>query len=119
PHNRSCFAVNRPSHLLSDPPYSVRLHSFPTRRSSDLIDLDFEIEIFGSYARLPLAISTIAEAMCASDDFIYVAARDRVYKAKTTDRKSTRLNSSHASISYAVFCLNKKNGRIMHLSSAI
>src|SRR5438876_7763615 len=27
----------------------------------------------------------------------------------TTDRKSTRLNSSHPSISYAVFCLKKKN----------
>src|SRR5207249_7592832 len=26
------------------------------------------------------------------------------------DRKSTRLNSSHVSISYAVFCLNKKHG---------
>src|SRR4051812_49979806 len=26
------------------------------------------------------------------------------------DRKSTRLNSSHMSISYAVFCLKKKNG---------
>src|SRR5438445_2174375 len=28
------------------------------------------------------------------------------------DRKSTRLNSSHANISYAVFCLKKKNSRI-------
>src|SRR3712207_7495661 len=28
--------------------------------------------------------------------------------AKFTDRKSTRLNSSHANISYAVFCLKKK-----------
>src|SRR6267378_1518969 len=27
-----------------------------------------------------------------------------------TDRKSTRLNSSHVEISYAVFCLKKKNG---------
>src|SRR3712207_7111217 len=27
---------------------------------------------------------------------------------KDTDRKSTRLNSSHANISYAVFCLKKK-----------
>src|SRR3712207_7469390 len=27
------------------------------------------------------------------------------------DRKSTRLNSSHANISYAVFCLKKKTGR--------
>src|SRR2546430_11482774 len=30
-------------------------------------------------------------------------------QAKTTDRKSTRLNSSHSQISYAVFCLKKKN----------
>src|SRR5699024_12344988 len=28
-----------------------------------------------------------------------------------TDRKSTRLNSSHVSISYAVFCLKKKRSR--------
>src|SRR5438128_5924082 len=28
---------------------------------------------------------------------------------RTLDRKSTRLNSSHGSISYAVFCLKKKN----------
>src|SRR3712207_8078507 len=28
------------------------------------------------------------------------------------DRKSTRLNSSHANISYAVFCLKKKNNRL-------
>src|SRR3712207_7492453 len=33
------------------------------------------------------------------------ASKDRVF---TTDRKSTRLNSSHANISYAVFCLKKK-----------
>src|SRR3712207_7448110 len=30
-------------------------------------------------------------------------------RAYTGDRKSTRLNSSHANISYAVFCLKKKN----------
>src|SRR3712207_7191437 len=36
--------------------------------------------------------------------------RGRVHVAKlmTRDRKSTRLNSSHANISYAVFCLKKK-----------
>src|SRR3712207_8914339 len=28
-----------------------------------------------------------------------------------SDRKSTRLNSSHANISYAVFCLKNKNGK--------
>src|SRR5690625_6837318 len=30
------------------------------------------------------------------------------------DRKSTRLNSSHVAISYAVFCLKKKNNRTYH-----
>src|SRR3712207_8673661 len=33
--------------------------------------------------------------------------------ATILDRKSTRLNSSHANISYAVFCLKKKNTLIM------
>src|SRR3712207_7900178 len=31
-----------------------------------------------------------------------------VFKEEQKDRKSTRLNSSHANISYAVFCLKKK-----------
>src|SRR5699024_12067957 len=31
------------------------------------------------------------------------------------DRKSTRLNSSHVSISYAVFCLKKKNERFSYI----
>src|SRR5699024_11830015 len=31
------------------------------------------------------------------------------YGGRIEDRKSTRLNSSHVSISYAVFCLKKKN----------
>src|SRR3712207_8725868 len=35
------------------------------------------------------------------------------------DRKSTRLNSSHANISYAVFCLKKKKHIIIHLNSYI
>src|SRR3712207_8851915 len=33
------------------------------------------------------------------------------------DRKSTRLNSSHANISYAVFCLKKKDTPTSHLQS--
>src|SRR5256885_13166794 len=36
----------------------------------------------------------------------------------TTDRKSTRLNSSHLVISYAVFCL-KKNKLLINLSTLI
>src|SRR3712207_8357090 len=36
---------------------------------------------------------------------------------RAQDRKSTRLNSSHANISYAVFCLKKKKKHICHLTS--
>src|SRR5207245_6911995 len=36
-------------------------------------------------------------------------ARPKRWMDATLDRKSTRLNSSHGSISYAVFCLKKKN----------
>src|SRR5437899_8195768 len=37
------------------------------------------------------------------------AAARRFYRRTERDRKSTRLNSSHLGISYAVFCLKKKN----------
>src|SRR5438309_9326606 len=38
----------------------------------------------------------------------YPTHRPRSSRSTTRDRKSTRLNSSHSSISYAVFCLKKK-----------
>src|SRR5256886_11442155 len=38
---------------------------------------------------------------------------------KVKDRKSTRLNSSHSQISYAVFCLKKKKKKTSELSSHI
>src|SRR3712207_7882476 len=47
---------------------------------------------------------------------VHVVRRDHVHPrlerlehCRGGDRKSTRLNSSHANISYAVFCLKKKN----------
>src|SRR2546430_12729021 len=36
---------------------------------------------------------------------------DRAHDPAARDRKSTRLNSSHSQISYAVFCLKKKTAR--------
>src|SRR5438094_6823758 len=39
-------------------------------------------------------------------------AAGRIGEPERPDRKSTRLNSSHRTISYAVFCLKKKKGRI-------
>src|SRR5688572_31117777 len=37
----------------------------------------------------------------------------RIRSLALSDRKSTRLNSSHSQISYAVFCLKKKNTRVL------
>src|SRR5690606_40930822 len=42
----------------------------------------------------------------------------RQVRALRPDRKSTRLNSSHVKISYAVFCLKKKTGNINIFSFA-
>src|SRR3712207_8056830 len=42
----------------------------------------------------------------------HVDGADEIETAIAQDRKSTRLNSSHANISYAVFCLKKKDSRI-------
>src|SRR5205085_1570911 len=39
------------------------------------------------------------------------ARAGRAAASRRADRKSTRLNSSHSQISYAVFCLKKKNNR--------
>src|SRR2546430_13430286 len=47
---------------------------------------------------------SVGDAMGTKED----AARMRVSRALEKDRKSTRLNSSHSQISYAVFCLKKK-----------
>src|SRR5258708_27281131 len=53
-----------------------------------------------------------------------IGRRRRDFENQIEDRKSTRLNSSHQIISYAVFCLKKKkndrneNNKEHHLSSA-
>src|SRR3712207_8208635 len=47
------------------------------------------------------------------DLFVFSKAGDDGFDLYAVDRKSTRLNSSHANISYAVFCLKKKNNRLI------
>src|SRR2546426_8088218 len=46
---------------------------------------------------------------------IHVAVVGRPNVGKARDRKSTRLNSSHLVISYAVFCLKKKKRKQLHI----
>src|SRR5689334_24769433 len=86
------------------------LHSFPTRRSSDLL------------RRRHILAATIGNALEFYDFLTYAFfaiqighaffpsgnAYANLMLSLATDRKSTRLNSSHSSTSYAVFCLKKK-----------
>src|SRR5437773_8774956 len=85
------------------------LHSFPTRRSSDLW--------FQSPAFLRLVHDTLGSRSFRESPYWtsgwWQKALERVEQGQlrlgwTIDRKSTRLNSSHITISYAVFCLKKK-----------
>src|SRR5439155_24540828 len=91
------------------------LHSFPTRRSSDLW-LTYSGSYWSSrHSALSqinrdnvghLALRWIHQLEGASD---CVEVSPVVRKGiMFVDRKSTRLNSSHVAISYAVFCLKKK-----------
>src|SRR5438067_3109630 len=70
------------------------LHSFPTRRSSDLV------------VHLQRPDRAVREDRPAHPRPLVPHAG--VDPGRQRDRKSTRLNSSHVSISYAVFCLKKK-----------
>src|SRR2546427_9444417 len=59
--------------------------------------------------------------LCTSDLEVRQAAKELLGKTLVTtqDRKSTRLNSSHSQISYAVFCLKKKKRRNAHRDEAL
>src|SRR5699024_12768301 len=54
-------------------------------------------------------------SFCQKENGVYHLKRLYRSLPSTIDRKSTRLNSSHVSISYAVFCLKKKKKEIIVL----
>src|SRR3712207_8551887 len=87
------------------------LHSFPTRRSSDLGSDPEKVAraLLGrgpQVAQLSLPVRGSGFIACRSPPVAHVASWSST--RVEVDRKSTRLNSSHANISYAVFCLKKK-----------
>src|SRR3712207_8157465 len=64
----------------------------------------------------PFALGMAALEALLLEDFVgALAVADQVnrFLPEAVDRKSTRLNSSHANISYAVFCLIKKKKRCL------
>src|SRR5207248_11019070 len=76
------------------------LPSFPTRRSSDLHTRHQALRGDDERPRVPRGERTAARRLRR--------AAVRSPRGTRGDRKSTRLNFSHRTISYAVFCLKKK-----------
>src|SRR5438067_5893687 len=69
--------------------------------------------LFRSLGQAPVEVAQVASELRGTLLKVY-AGKDlslelAIAPATLLDRKSTRLNSSHVSISYAVFCLKKKN----------
>src|SRR5699024_12527611 len=93
------------SFFLSSSLALLPLHSFPTRRSSDLIFRRDIADIRPFHTNNSRIIAQFPVQLSMADI-------NRIHLGGAVlqqDRKSTRLNSSHVSISYAVFCLKKKN----------
>src|SRR5690606_41848352 len=104
-------------HLLCGAPRA--LHSFPTRRSSDLETADVVVQegdiswYVAPYGGKWLSwddpdMRPHVMVHDSYDDAVLHQVQGAVEKGCEEDRKSTRLNSSHVKISYAVFCLKKK-----------
>src|SRR5699024_12551117 len=98
--------------------YQLALPSFATRRSSDLVgaldgdDDVVKVELFQQADVVEGAFHHglgHRRAVLGQDVLFQAAAVDPDADGESAlDRKSTRLNSSHVSISYAVFCSKKK-----------
>src|SRR5690606_41226812 len=82
------------------------LHSFPTRRSSDLF-ANLWMNAPGWWRKRSGGRRRVKSPHVRLPNHRHINRPSSVHQ----DRKSTRLNSSHVKISYAVFCLKKKKKR--------
>src|SRR2546427_3206605 len=93
--------------MIRRPPRSTL---FPYTRSSDLSEGLAALSIDGKNGYVDTTGTVvIAPQFETAEAFAGGVARVKFDDGAWGDRKSTRLNSSHSQISYAVFCLKKKN----------
>src|SRR5690606_41720676 len=92
------------------------LHSFPTRRSSDLIRSDGPPRVALGTDVPSRTDHVVASPLRLARHRGRLVQRRKGNPIGSPDRKSTRLNSSHVKISYAVFCLKKKTTRSQALA---
>src|SRR3712207_8015365 len=78
--------------------YPDELRERAIRFALDLVDGAEKLSVNAACKRVGEQLGIVPDSL-----------RNWVQQARIEDRKSTRLNSSHANISYAVFCLKKKN----------
>src|SRR2546427_6626349 len=105
--------------MIRRPPRSTLFPYTTLFRSIFLLPGRAVLTDFGVAKRLvgPDEPITVAGALVGTVDYMppeqlagkEITAATDLYAAAMVDRKSTRLNSSHSQISYAVFCLKKKN----------
>src|SRR5207248_10276566 len=108
--NRHRYQYTYYTHLLS---YTVvhhhHIHSFPTRRSSDLAPPGAPSGTFFQATVLTYTVlGLVGGGGVLGSIYLYRVREAMMHRPPSQDRKSTRLNSSHRTISYAVFCLKKK-----------
>src|SRR2546430_13718154 len=77
-------------------PYTTLFRSLPLGRGEGGADISGDLHRVAAGLLVDQHQNRVAATRCRSPEI---------------DRKSTRLNSSHSQISYAVFCLKKKNNK--------
>src|SRR3712207_7633685 len=90
--------------MIRRPPRSTLFPYTTLFRSGDLLVFDRQVRTLHG-----VTMESVSQPLTGNldiDPLIYFC------RAGFQDRKSTRLNSSHANISYAVFCLKKKTNQI-------
>src|SRR5690242_21488146 len=99
--------------MIPRPPRST-LFPYTTLFRSDIARLDSERQ--DAQRRVDIALAKLHESdatlAAVAEELGHYGSTARSARAEAErDRKSTRLNSSHMSISYAVFCLKKKKNK--------
>src|SRR5207253_10385410 len=94
---------------LTITPISLHLFFFNHPPTTDIYPLSLHDAL--PISREPLVLGQPRSPISSRNDFTSRATRRTKSFLEEIDRKSTRLNSSHVAISYAVFCLKKKKNK--------
>src|SRR5205814_8176266 len=107
-HVDACFCFHAVSPSLRPAPRSALFPYTTLFRSAERVARrDDDVLLLEDLERELLAVDVV---LVAAEGVEGALGLDDIKSRHLLDRKSTRLNSSHLGISYAVFCLKKKNG---------